>query len=139
MRGANPSAFCKSCGSCDDIIAAFWLRELFHTRICGFNAHRAQNGFRAHDFEAQLRAQPSYRRGGNNAGPRLHRLSAPSHTFRAFTLHFCRCPDTVNFRLKPVIGATYQTLKEKLQGLGKDIQAVDPSDLSYETIKNQLG
>jgi hypothetical protein len=29
------------------------------------------------------------------------------------------CPDTVNFRLKPVVGATYQTLKEKLQGLGK--------------------
>jgi hypothetical protein len=49
-----------------------------------------------------------------------------------------RCPDTVNFRLKPVIGATYQTLKEKLSGLGKDIQAVDPSDLDYATVSKQL-
>ena len=31
-----------------------------------------------------------------------------------------------------------QTLKEKLQGLGKDIQAVDTSDLDYEVIKKQL-
>jgi len=37
-----------------------------------------------------------------------------------------------------VIGATYQTLKEKLQGLGKDIQASDTSDLEYESIKKQL-
>jgi cofilin len=44
------------------------------------------------------------------------------------------CPDAVNFRLKPVIGATYQTLKEKLSGLGKDIQAVDPSDLDYAVV-----
>ena len=48
------------------------------------------------------------------------------------------CPDTVSFRLKPVIGASYQTLKEKLQGLGKDIQAADTSDLDYETIKKQF-
>lgn len=44
----------------------------------------------------------------------------------------------MNFRLKPVVGATYQTLKEKLMGLGKDIQAADPSDLEYESIKKQL-
>ena len=44
----------------------------------------------------------------------------------------------MNFRLKPVIGATYQTLKEKLQGLGRDIQASDTSDLDYETIKKLL-
>lgn len=48
------------------------------------------------------------------------------------------CPDTVSFRLKPVIGASYQTLKEKLQGLGKDIQAADTSDLDYEAIKKVL-
>ena len=48
------------------------------------------------------------------------------------------CPDNVSFRLKPVIGATYQTLKEKLQGLGKDIQAADPSDLDYEAIKKSF-
>ena len=39
----------------------------------------------------------------------------------------------MSFRLKPVIGATYQTLKEKLQGLGKDVQASDTSDLDYES------
>ena len=50
----------------------------------------------------------------------------------------CRCPDNVNFRVKPVIGASYQTLKEKLSGLGKDIQAVDPADLDYKVIKTQL-
>jgi hypothetical protein len=50
----------------------------------------------------------------------------------------CRCPDTVNFRVKPVIGASYQTLKEKFAGLGKDIQAVDTSDLDYNIIKNLL-
>lgn len=44
----------------------------------------------------------------------------------------------MNFRVKPVIGATYQTLKEKLTGLGKDIQASDMSDLEYEAIKRQL-
>ena len=49
-----------------------------------------------------------------------------------------RCPDAVNFRLKPVIGATYQTLKEKLTGLGKDIQATDPSDLDYAAVAKQL-
>ncbi len=49
-----------------------------------------------------------------------------------------RCPEAVNFRVKPVIGATYQTLKEKLTGLGKDIQASDMSDLEYESIKRQL-
>ncbi len=48
------------------------------------------------------------------------------------------CPDNVSFRLKPVIGSTYQTLKEKLQGLGKDIQASDPSDLDYEAIKKSF-
>jgi len=48
------------------------------------------------------------------------------------------CPDSVNFRLKPVIGASYGTLKEKLTGLGKDVQAADPSDLDYEAIKKVL-
>jgi cofilin len=48
------------------------------------------------------------------------------------------CPDAVNFKIKPVIGATYQTLKEKLTGLGKDIQATDPSDLDYAVIAKQL-
>jgi hypothetical protein len=45
----------------------------------------------------------------------------------------------VHFRVKPVVGATYQTLKEKLQGLGKDVQAVDTADLDYKLIKAQLG
>ena len=49
-----------------------------------------------------------------------------------------RCPEAVNFRVKPVIGATYQTLKEKLTGLGKDIQASDMSDLDYEAVKKAL-
>lgn len=48
------------------------------------------------------------------------------------------CPDSVNFRLKPVIGASYGTLKEKLTGLGKDVQASDPADLDYEAIKKVL-
>ena len=48
------------------------------------------------------------------------------------------CPDSVNFRLKPVIGATYQTLKEKLTGLGKDLQATDPSDLDYAAVSKLL-
>jgi len=48
------------------------------------------------------------------------------------------CPDSVSFRVKPVVGATYQTLKEKLTGLGKDIQASDASDLAYEAIKASL-
>lgn len=48
------------------------------------------------------------------------------------------CPDTVHFRVKPVIGSTYQTLKEKLTGLGADIQAVDKSDLEYNAIKKML-
>ena len=51
----------------------------------------------------------------------------------------CRCPDSVNFRVKTVIGGTYQRLKEKLQGLGRDIQAVDTSDLDYNAIKSVLG
>ena len=50
----------------------------------------------------------------------------------------CRCPDSVHFRIKPVIGATYQRLKDKLQGLGKDIQAVDTSDLDYAKIRGEL-
>jgi hypothetical protein len=33
---------------------------------------------------------------------------------------------------------TPQTLKEKLTGLGKDIQASDASDLAYEAIKASL-
>ena len=48
------------------------------------------------------------------------------------------CPDNVHFRVKPVIGSTYQTLKEKLTGLGADIQAVDKSDLDYSSIKKML-
>ena len=76
------------------------------------------------------------------------------------------CPDAVSFRIKPVVGASYQTLKEKcvervagggvrflpissvtpppirpssrLTGLGKDIQASDKSDMAYDAIKNQL-
>ena len=50
----------------------------------------------------------------------------------------CRCPDSTHFRVKTVIGGTYQTLKEKLSGLGKDVQAADPADLSYEAIKASL-
>ena len=49
-----------------------------------------------------------------------------------------RCPDSVHFRVKTVIGATYQTLKEKLSGLGFDIQANDTSDLSYEAVKKAV-
>lgn len=49
-----------------------------------------------------------------------------------------RCPDSVNFRIKPVIGASYQTLKEKLAGLGKDVQATDPADLGYDAVKAAL-
>ena len=41
--------------------------------------------------------------------------------------------------MKTVIGGTYQRLKEKLQGLGRDIQAVDTSDLDYNAIKSVLG
>jgi len=48
------------------------------------------------------------------------------------------CPDSTHFRLKTVIGASYQTLKEKLSGLGKDVQAADPADLAYEAIKASL-
>jgi hypothetical protein len=33
------------------------------------------------------------------------------------------------------VGGTYQRLKDKLQGLGKDVQAVDTSDLEYNSIK----
>jgi hypothetical protein len=40
--------------------------------------------------------------------------------------------------VKPVIGATYQTLKEKFSGLGCDIQASDTSDLSFEAVKKTL-
>ena len=36
------------------------------------------------------------------------------------------------------MGGTYQRLKEKLQGLGKDVQAVDTSDLDNAVIKAQL-
>jgi hypothetical protein len=49
-----------------------------------------------------------------------------------------RCPDTVHFRVKPVIGATYQTLKEKLTGLGADFQVTDRSDLAFEAIRKAL-
>ena len=48
------------------------------------------------------------------------------------------CPDSVHFRVKPVIGSTYQTLKEKLTGLGADVQAVDKGDLEYSDIKKML-
>ena len=41
----------------------------------------------------------------------------------------------MNFKVKTVVGGTYQRLKEKLQGLGKDVQAVDTSDLDYTVIK----
>lgn len=44
------------------------------------------------------------------------------------------CPDTVHFRVKPVYGGTYQTLKDKLTGLGKDVQASERDELAYETI-----
>lgn len=50
----------------------------------------------------------------------------------------CRCPDSVHFRVKTVIGGSYQTLKEKLTGLGADIQASDTSDLTYEAVKKAL-
>lgn len=48
------------------------------------------------------------------------------------------CPDSTHFRVKTVIGGTYQTLKEKLSGLGKDVQASDAADLSYDAIKTSL-
>lgn len=49
-----------------------------------------------------------------------------------------RCPDSVDFKIKPMIGATYQRLKDKLSGLGKDIQAIDASDLVYVKIRAEL-
>ncbi len=49
-----------------------------------------------------------------------------------------RCPDAVHFRIKPVIGGTYQTLKEKLTGLGADFQVTDRSELAFEGIKKAL-
>eukprot|EP00353_Schmidingerella_taraikaensis_P008670 CAMPEP_0185580298 /NCGR_PEP_ID=MMETSP0434-20130131/16056_1 /TAXON_ID=626734 ORGANISM="Favella taraikaensis, Strain Fe Narragansett Bay" /NCGR_SAMPLE_ID=MMETSP0434 /ASSEMBLY_ACC=CAM_ASM_000379 /LENGTH=147 /DNA_ID=CAMNT_0028198523 /DNA_START=27 /DNA_END=470 /DNA_ORIENTATION=+ len=48
------------------------------------------------------------------------------------------CPDTVHFRVKPVIGATYQTLKDKLTGIAADVQCVDTDDLEYEAIQKLL-
>jgi hypothetical protein len=44
----------------------------------------------------------------------------------------------VNFRVKTVVGGSYQTLKEKLTGLGADIQATDKGDLEYEAVKGML-
>lgn len=55
-----------------------------------------------------------------------------------FSFSVYRCPDAVSFKTKPIIGGTYQTLKEKLSGLGKDIQAVDTSDLDYAVVAKQL-
>lgn len=48
------------------------------------------------------------------------------------------CPDAVHFRMKMVAGSSYQTLKDKLLGLAKDIQAADASDLLYDTVKASL-
>jgi hypothetical protein len=45
----------------------------------------------------------------------------------------------VSFKIKPVIGATYTTLKEKLAGIVKDFQAVDPSDITFKTVNDALG
>ena len=49
-----------------------------------------------------------------------------------------RCPESVHFRVKPVIGGTYGTLKEKLTGLGGDFQVTDRSELAFEIIKKAL-
>ena len=70
--------------------------------------------------------------------PHAGRRPPPPPCFLCAVILIKWCPDNVSFRLKPVIGATYQTLKEKLQGLGKDIQAADTSDLDYETIKKSF-
>lgn len=65
-------------------------------------------------------------------------FARPGHAFHLFMCPSCRCPDAVNFRIKPVIGATYQRLKDKLQGLGKDIQASGVDELVYEKIRADL-
>mmetsp|Transcript_8652 Transcript_8652/g.21809 ORF Transcript_8652/g.21809 Transcript_8652/m.21809 type:complete len:146 (-) Transcript_8652:55-492(-) len=48
------------------------------------------------------------------------------------------CPDTVHFRTKPVIGASYQTLKNKLDGIALDMEATDFDEIDYEEIKKVL-
>ncbi|CAE7871448.1 COF1, partial [Symbiodinium sp. KB8] len=48
------------------------------------------------------------------------------------------CPDTVHFRTKPIIGASYQTLKNKLDGIALDVEATDFDEIEYETIKKLL-
>ncbi len=44
----------------------------------------------------------------------------------------------MHFRVKTVVGGTYQTLKEKLTGLGADFQVTDRSELAFEGIKKAL-
>lgn len=51
----------------------------------------------------------------------------------------CRCPDTVDVQLKMIMGSTYQKLKESLLGIGRDVQASDPSDLDYALISGLVG
>eukprot|EP00929_Paragymnodinium_shiwhaense_P042677 TRINITY_DN22048_c0_g2_i1.p2 TRINITY_DN22048_c0_g2~~TRINITY_DN22048_c0_g2_i1.p2 ORF type:complete len:149 (-),score=57.21 TRINITY_DN22048_c0_g2_i1:138-584(-) len=48
------------------------------------------------------------------------------------------CPDSEHFRVKPIVGATYQTLKERLPGLAKDMQATDADELAYEIVLKTL-
>lgn len=50
----------------------------------------------------------------------------------------CRCPDDVPVKTKGVVGSSYQTLKGKLVGLGKDLEATDSSDLDYAKIRKAL-
>jgi hypothetical protein len=72
-----------------------------------------------------------------NKGRRLF-YEAPPPNIRPFVYSCRRCPDSVHFKIKPVIGATYTTLKEKLAGISKDFQAVDASDLDYTAISGAL-
>lgn len=36
------------------------------------------------------------------------------------------------------MGSTYQTLKQKLQGLGRDVQAVEPGDLEFSYMERLM-
>ena len=41
----------------------------------------------------------------------------------------------MHFRTKPIIGASYQTLKNKLDGIALDTEATDFDEVEYEEIK----
>lgn len=68
--------------------------------------------------------------GGGAASTRLHNIAPCTPCCR-----LRRCPDTVHFRTKPIIGASYQTLKNKLDGIALDVEATDFDEIEYETIK----